>query len=48
MYINGKIYVKVPDNGIYTYMYHVESVGWITNDKGEKFLEFIFHEESLA
>jgi len=43
MQINGRKYVKVPDDGIYTYMYEVESFGWITGDDGKKYLEFIFN-----
>lgn len=42
MKIAGRDYVKVPDDGIYTYMYEVESFGWITADDGKKYLEFIF------
>jgi hypothetical protein len=45
MTINNKRYLKVPDDGIYTYMYNVESKGWIKNEKGEEFLEFVFNEE---
>ena len=43
MQIAGRTYVKVPDDGIYTYMYEVESLGWITADDGKKYLEFIFN-----
>lgn len=43
MHIGGRKYVKVPDDGIYTYMYEVESFGWITGNDGEKYLEFIFN-----
>lgn len=46
MQINGKIFVKVPDDGIYTYMYNVHAAEWIMNEKGEKFLEFIFLPET--
>lgn len=42
MVINGRKYVQVPDDGIYTYMYQVEAAGWVTGEKGEKFLEFVF------
>jgi hypothetical protein len=43
MQISGRTYVKVPDDGIYTYMYEVESLGWITADDGKKYLEFVFN-----
>jgi len=43
MQIGGRKYVKVPDDGIYTYMYDVESFGWIKGDDGKKYLEFIFN-----
>lgn len=43
MQISGRTYVKVPDDGIYTYMYEVESLGWITADHGKKYLEFVFN-----
>ena len=43
MQIAGRMYVKVPDDGIYTYMYEVESIGWITADDGKKYLEFVFN-----
>jgi hypothetical protein len=42
--INGRYYVKVPDNGIYTYLYNVEAKGWIETGKGERLLEFIFND----
>lgn len=42
MVLNGRKYVQVPDDGIYTYMYQVEVSGWVTSEKGEKFLEFVF------
>lgn len=41
--IAGRSYVKVPDDGIYTYMNQVESFGWIIADDGKKYLEFIFN-----
>gem|GEM_PF-6601739 len=44
MEINGRNYLKVPDDGIYTYVYNVQSAGGTTNSKGEKYLEFIFTE----
>lgn len=47
MLIGGKTYVKVPDDGIYTYMYEVQSHGWITGDDGKKYLEFIFVSEEI-
>lgn len=40
MRIGGRTYVAVPDDGIYTYMYDVESVGWVIADDGKKYLEF--------
>ncbi|RNI33573.1 hypothetical protein EFY79_18295 [Hanamia caeni] len=43
MQIGGRTYVKVPDDGIYTYMYEVESLDWITADDGKKYLEFVFN-----
>lgn len=46
MQIKGKTYVEVPDNGIYTYMYNVHSVGWIYHEKGKKYLEFVFLPEA--
>jgi|SRR5665647_1159111 len=42
MQIGGRTYVEVPDDGIYTYMYDVESLGWITADNGKIYLEFIY------
>ncbi|TCZ67052.1 HIRAN domain-containing protein [Flaviaesturariibacter aridisoli] len=36
----GGDYVLVPDNGIYTHMYHVDSIGWIKDRSGKKWLEF--------
>ncbi|RYY46941.1 MAG: hypothetical protein EOO06_13445 [Chitinophagaceae bacterium] len=33
-------YVLVPDNGIYTHMYNVDSIGWIKDRSGKKWLEF--------
>lgn len=43
MRLNNKRYVRVPDDGIYTYMYNVESQGWICDDKGNKYLEFVYN-----
>lgn len=43
--INGKTYLEVPDDGIYSYVYNVESAGWLYDEKGNKYLEFIFNEE---
>ncbi len=43
MQIAGRTYVEVPDDGIYTYMYDVESLGWIVADDGKKYLEFVFN-----
>lgn len=40
MHINNKTYLRVPDDGIYTYMYNVQEKGWVENSMGEKFLEF--------
>lgn len=45
MVINNRRYLLVPDDGIYQYMYNVDSKGWITNEEGKEFLEFVFNEE---
>ena len=39
----GRTYLAVPDDGIYTYMYEVASVGWVFADDGKKYLEFVIN-----
>lgn len=38
--IEGGRFVHVPDDGIYTYMYNVDSIGWVTDKKGKRWLQF--------
>ncbi len=38
--IEGGNFVQVPNDGIYTYMYNVDSIGWVTDKKGKRWLEF--------
>lgn len=45
MMINNKRYLLVPDDGIYQYMYNVDSKGWLANAEGDEFLEFVFTED---
>lgn len=47
--IAGRRYLHVPDNGIYTYMYNVDAIDWITDGQGKQWLEFgWWPEEELA
>lgn len=45
MSIAGKRFLKVPDDGIYTYMYNVEATQWLVDEDDKKWLEFIFNED---
>ena len=38
--IAGGNFVQVPDDGIYTHMYNVDSIGWVKDVQGKRWLQF--------